>query len=32
LSNLLLLLAVVLLSTSQVLQKVGAARRLAGKQ
>jgi len=32
LSNLLLLLAVVLLSTSQVLQKVGAARHLAGKQ
>jgi drug/metabolite transporter (DMT)-like permease len=32
LSNLLLLLAVVLLSTSQVLQKVGAARRLAGRQ
>jgi len=32
LSNLLLLFAVVLLSTSQVLQKVGASRRLAGKQ
>jgi drug/metabolite transporter (DMT)-like permease len=31
LSSLLLLLAVLLLSTSQVLQKVGAARRLAGK-
>ena len=31
-SNLLLLLAVVLLSTSQVLQKVGASRRLTGKQ
>jgi drug/metabolite transporter (DMT)-like permease len=31
LSNLLLALAVVLLSTSQVLQKVGAARRLVGK-
>ena len=31
-SYLLLLFAVVLLSTSQVLQKVGASRRLAGKQ
>jgi drug/metabolite transporter (DMT)-like permease len=30
LNNLLLLLAVALLSTSQVLQKVGASRRLAG--
>jgi drug/metabolite transporter (DMT)-like permease len=32
LNDLLLLLAVALLSTSQVLQKVGASRRLAGKQ
>ena len=31
-NSLLLLLAVALLSTSQVLQKVGAARRLAGKR
>jgi drug/metabolite transporter (DMT)-like permease len=30
-NNLLLLMAVALLSASQVLQKVGAARRLAGK-
>ena len=31
-NDVLLLLAVALLSVSQVLQKVGAARRLAGKQ